>query len=207
MLVIPFFFSSLLSPTLPYHHLTHPFRHALCLPVPSSSLSASLSSLPASLFLLLPTLSLSLPPSHPVHQVRREFFPSVMDIVAEIDNGQADTAELLTYQHDTYKGHPRTYTAEEKKEIKEKKEKERKEMGDIDGKSTPSTASHSSESSDLDTSIRKSLDAQAESFLKYSRVLLGAGAKQFYPLDWRALSGVFDNMLPQDQVTLGLSVR
>ena len=114
-----------------------------------------------------------------------------MDIVAEIDNGQADTAELLTYQHDTYKGHPRTYTAEEKKE------KERKEMGDIDGKSTPSTASHSSESSDLDTSIRKSLDAQAESFLKYSRVLLGAGAKQFYPLDWRALSGVFNNMLPQ----------
>ena len=127
-----------------------------------------------------------------------------MDIVAEIDDGQADTAELLTYQHG--KGHPRTYTEEEKKERKDKKDKERKEIGDIDDKSIPSTASHSSESSDLSTTVKKALDAQAESFLKYSKVLLGAGAKQFYPLDWRALSGVFDKMLPQDQLTLGISV-
>lgn len=149
--------------------------------------------------------------------MNKELFPSVVDIVGELDDGHGDFEELISFQHDKFgtgnngKKDGKIYEKEkDRKSCKDKKDKDKK-GNKIDEneslRSTPSTTSRSSDYSEIDTYVRTALDAQAESFLKYSKALIGVGAKQIYPLDWTALRCAFDNLQPQDQMALGISVR
>ena len=47
---------------------------------------------------------------------------------------------------------------------------------------------------------------EGESFLKYSKALLGDGAKQIYPLDWTSIQGLFNSLEPQEKKNLGVQV-
>ena len=141
----------------------------------------------------------------------------MVDIVGELDDGHGDFEELLSFQHDKFgtgnnsKKDSKIHEKEkDKKNYKERKDKDKKGNKNDENeslRSTPSTASRSSDYSEIDTYVRTTLDAQAESFLKYSKALVGVGAKQIYPLDWTALRSAFDNLQPQDQMALGISVR
>ena len=157
--------------------------------------------------------------------MRREFFPSVVDIVAEIDSGHGKVSELLSYQNrrqsksnDSYDLRKRSSGTDTDEEIhlgigsssgpsssSGSGTRTRSGTGMVSMPYTPDTPKTTDSVISSDTDSVTPLPAD-ESFLKYSKVLLGPGAKQIYPLDWTSLSGLFNSLQPQEKVSLGVQV-
>jgi magnesium-transporting ATPase (P-type) len=113
---------------------------------------------------------------------KRELYPTIVDIVEEIDSGHGAFSDLLSFQ----------------------KRKQRR-WGKRDGASSssgtgPSTAPSPPPPLEGELAVRTQ---DAEAALRYSRALAGT-AKQMFPLDWTSLQGLLDSLAPQEQKTLGM---
>ena len=108
---------------------------------------------------------------------KREFFPTVADVVAEIDSGYGAFSDLLSFH----------------------KKKGRRGRGG--GDDSPGGGGASGTGADA---LQSAAAREAEAALRYSRTLMGSSSKQMFPLDWISLQGLLDSLQPQEQTKLGV---
>jgi hypothetical protein len=118
-----------------------------------------------------------------IRLIKKEFFPSVVDIVAEIDSGGGEFSSLLAFQKN------RGISISEVNDDRER------------------TVSTEGERNGTDDDKKEGeADGDNEGILRYSKVLLGGGGKQMFSIDWISLQGVLDTFSPQEQANLGVQV-
>ena len=153
-------------------------------------------------------------------QIRREFFPTVVDIVEEIESGYGEFSELLSTQGSKHRRNRNMQTDKDdapgkrkygrntessnngSDEDRDEESSEAASIGSGDRKASTDTTSTGTGAS-ADSSIQ---NTQGESYLRYSRALLGSGSKQIYPLDWTSIQGIFSALEPQEKSNLGVQV-
>ena len=132
----------------------------------------------------------------------------------EIESGYGEFSELLSSQSMKHRRSKDDVSGKKKHgrntenpnngsdEDRDEESSEAASIGSGDRRASTDTTSTGTGAS-ADSSIQ---NTQGESYLRYSRALLGSGSKQIYPLDWTSIQGIFSALEPQEKSNLGVQV-